>query len=234
MKLFSIAYARFKRLPVTWRVGGGAVVGVLVLAAVARWLPDMKERMKFFTDSALGLLVFVIVAVQAYIYQWQAKIMGDSLRIGSQAYVCIGDIKVDLEKDRVFVEIENLGKVPASNIAVDILLTLKIPPKFKRKDAEFDAAYRFIGSELYAGNLPLTFRVPHNLWLGEEDIGLFKSGRADLLASGTIHFWDGFEPREIRHTPFAFVYRLTEKRFFPQYSMIPTDKQDTKSDDPNL
>src|ERR1044072_7792776 len=78
---------RFYRMPITWRVVGVAVAGVLVIGATARWLPDMKERMKFFADSALSWLILIVVAVQAYIYSQQREVMERQARSADRSVV---------------------------------------------------------------------------------------------------------------------------------------------------
>src|SRR6266545_1548397 len=67
-----------KHRPIARRIIGASLLGIIVLALVARFLPDMKERMRFFTDTALGWLVFVVVAVQTYFStkQWDAMTEG--------------------------------------------------------------------------------------------------------------------------------------------------------------
>ena len=58
-----------------------SLLGVIILGLVARYLPDMKERMRFFTDTSLGWLVFIIVAVQTYFSTKQWDAMTDGLNI---------------------------------------------------------------------------------------------------------------------------------------------------------
>jgi hypothetical protein len=157
------AYTRFKLLPITWRISGAALLGVLILGAFARFLPDMKERMKFFTDAAFAWLVFVVVVVQSYIYSKQTDIMGASMVVSSQAYVCIRDISLDLVEDRILIEVENLGRVPADSIDVGVWLRLEIPSKPEQKNPTFQSRYYFgRNTELLSGNLPLNIRIVHS------------------------------------------------------------------------
>lgn len=70
------AYTRFKLLPIGLRwILSATLAGVLSLAALAFFLPNMKERMKFFTDGTLSWLIFIVVGVQAYIYRRQWEVM---------------------------------------------------------------------------------------------------------------------------------------------------------------
>jgi membrane protein implicated in regulation of membrane protease activity len=61
-------------LPISLRgilLGGGVLLVVLLLISV--FLPNLSERVKFFTVNALSLLVLLVIAVQTYIYrrQWE-------------------------------------------------------------------------------------------------------------------------------------------------------------------
>lgn len=210
---------------------------LFVFGAVALWVvihdhvPDTTKSFEVFIASMFSLALVIVVIIQAGIYFRQAKaldaqqkIMSDSLRIGMQAYVCVHSIELDLVKDRIFVEIENLGKVPADSIEVSVWLKLELPPKLGRKDAAYQNAYGWgRKTELYPGNLRITIRIPLNLWLGAEDVGLIKSGDGKLIAEGVITFYDRFLPREPKVTHFAFVYRLTEQKWFPQRILSPEE-----------
>lgn len=69
-----------------WIVLAGGIL-LLVLLFVSVYLPNLTERVKFFTVNALSLFVLVAIVVQAYIYrrQWdamteQAEIMRENLK----------------------------------------------------------------------------------------------------------------------------------------------------------
>jgi hypothetical protein len=211
------AYVSFKALPITWRIVGAALLGVVVLATVARWLPDMKERMKFFTDTAFAWLVFVVVLVQSYIYRSQTEIMGNTLLISSQSYVCIRDIQVEQVRDRIFIEVENLGRVPANNVTVSFWLRLELPATFARKNPSFQKVYQYgEKSELFSGNLPIRIQIPHTEWLDGTEIGFIKAEVGTLIAEGLITFYDGFQPGKPKYTHFAFDYDMGEKKWYPR------------------
>lgn len=63
-----------KVYPIGKRVAlvGGIMLGTLLLGSI--FIPNMTERIKFFTVNALSVLVLLAIAVQAYIYrkQWEA------------------------------------------------------------------------------------------------------------------------------------------------------------------
>ena len=70
-----------------WRIciGGGVLLAALLFISI--YLPNLTERVKFFTVNALSLLVLVAIVVQAFIYrrQWdsmreQADIMRENIK----------------------------------------------------------------------------------------------------------------------------------------------------------
>ena len=73
---FSAAYTSYKLLPIgLHRIIRSAGILLLILVLVSIFLPNMKERVKFFTESVLSLFVLLVVAMQAYIYQRQREAM---------------------------------------------------------------------------------------------------------------------------------------------------------------
>lgn len=63
-------------LPISLRgiLLGGAVL-LIVLLLISVFLPNLSERVKFFTVNALSLLVLLAIVVQTYIYRRQADTM---------------------------------------------------------------------------------------------------------------------------------------------------------------
>jgi hypothetical protein len=69
------AKALIYRLPVAWRIAIPALVAVVVFILIAILHKDMKERIKFATDSSLNVLILVAIVVQAVVYFRQRDIM---------------------------------------------------------------------------------------------------------------------------------------------------------------
>jgi hypothetical protein len=226
-----------------WVLIGGAWAFIGLLLAAVAW-PNLAERMKFFTSNLWILVTAFAVIAQVVIYRKQWSVMQNALRqtekqttiaaialeVGSQAYVCVHSIDLDLAKDRIYIEIENLGRVPADSVQVELWQKLEIPPKFHRKDAAFQSLQGW-GEKtgLFPGNLRISMRLPLDLWLGREDIALIKSGDAKLIVEGVITFYDGFLPRKPKDTHFAFEYRLTEKKWFPLRILSPEEEAELKA-----
>jgi hypothetical protein len=209
---FRALYALFKRVPITWRVVGGAVVGVLILAAVARWLPNMKERMKFFTESALSWLILVIVAVQAYIYRWQAKIMGDSLMVSNRSQMDVDSIEMttDDNLETVVLKIGNIGHVPADEIRVWVTAFYQVfknyhkPLNGARPKHQQGYFWDFGRSKLFPGKLRITLYVPIHKHFAKE-LAIINAGRARFIVQVKILNKDGFGFYE---SEFAFRFTV--------------------------
>lgn len=57
-----------------WWVAAAGAAGFLVLLFASIYLPNLTERIKFFTTNVLSLLVLAIIVIQAIIYrkQWES------------------------------------------------------------------------------------------------------------------------------------------------------------------
>ncbi|MGB7923376.1 MAG: hypothetical protein WCF57_09040 [Pyrinomonadaceae bacterium] len=73
---FRAAQALFKRLPIGLRfVIAGALTCFAAIVAIAVFHPSLNERWKFGTDMTLNLLILLVIAVQAFIYNKQGGTM---------------------------------------------------------------------------------------------------------------------------------------------------------------
>jgi hypothetical protein len=75
---------RAKSFGLRWIIIGGCIATVALLL-LSVFLPNLTERVKFFTVNFLSLLVLVIIAVQAYIYKRQWEAMQESLSQNERA-----------------------------------------------------------------------------------------------------------------------------------------------------
>ncbi|HAF24492.1 MAG TPA: hypothetical protein DCK93_16575 [Blastocatellia bacterium] len=204
--------------------GGGFAIWWTSFAFV-----DLTTRVAFIMGSALNLAIFLAIVAQACIYlgqknlmlkQWRA--MHDALSqserqtwvaemafaIGTQARVCVHSVSLDLDKARMFIKIENIGKVAADTIRLKGVLELSDvwEPKSVPVNREYDA--------LFPGTLKIKTRITLHDHFSEEQIGWIRSGAAKFILKGEISYSDGFLPKETRTTPFAFRYRLGDKDWF--------------------
>jgi hypothetical protein len=70
----SRATVRANAFGLWWVIIGGCIATVALLF-ISIYLPNLAERVKFFTANFLSLLVLVIIAVQTYIYRRQSDAM---------------------------------------------------------------------------------------------------------------------------------------------------------------
>jgi hypothetical protein len=245
---FKAAYAQYKFLPIGLRrILKAITAGLVVLLIVSVFMPHLAERVKFFTASSLNLFLLFAVIVQAYIYrrqwevmedQWkavkdqaeimrkQARSMDESVVFGLRAHVGVGSFKFDLDRKRVFIEIENIGKVPAKDIKLEVILSVEIPQEFisripvaQKVERPFqfmqiDTGAEYGGTKLFPGSLPITFVVHlDNDLLDNDQYGLITAGHAKVVVNGLITFHDGFNSG--KKTPFSFRYFLKDNLWSP-------------------
>lgn len=163
-------------------------------------------RIAFMAQNTLNLLIFVAVLVQASIYYAQAKIMENSLKISQQSYVGVHSIGINLAKNRFSLRIENIGKVPATNVRVDAEIVVTVPNEQSLKQPikrEYGET-----SQLMRGNLNIKIRIPLQPWLSEPQTRLIEEGVAQVAVKGTVIWDDEFE--KWKHSEFAFSYLVED------------------------
>lgn len=224
----AVALNFFAQNTLSWLIFLAVIVQAVISSKQWRAMHDGLDR----TDTVIEKMQLQLDTMQDTLEQTkrQADIAGDALRISTQAYVCIRNIELDPTKDRIFIEVENLGRVPADNITIDVWLRMETPPELNLKTPTHQE--RFIFGEktaLFSGNLPINVRIDHEKWLNSVEVGHVKSGLGLLIAEGLITFYDGFLPREPKETHFAFAYRLGDKRWYPQRILSPHELKEHKA-----
>lgn len=111
-------------------LGGGTLFTVLVLVSI--FVPNMAERIKFFTGNFLNLLILCVVLVQALIYHEQWKTMDRQVRIMGIAIeprLRVTNVKVkDFKAGKLpvfIVSIINEGATDAKDVTLDIRVNLE-------------------------------------------------------------------------------------------------------------
>lgn len=155
--------------------------------------------------------------------------MDRSLVVGTRAYVGIHSIGIDFTAKRVFVQIENIGKVPASEIKVGVVMEVHIPEKWIRmvevpsnwgkkgggKTLAVPFGYDYGKTKLFPGNLNITILILLNDWyISDKHLDLIKEGRAQLVVRGNINFSDGFNSG--KNSPFALRYVAKDELWVPE------------------
>ncbi len=199
--------SRTKPLPQVSPVGVRRIIiaGLILLVTlllVSVFLPNMSERVKFFTVNALSLLVLLAIVVQAYIYRGQWEVMQEMrliTTIGERAYLGIKDVKLvnPIMNNTIVVHvlIFNGGRTPAFNIQRRLLIGL-IEKKEKRlfkwkdyPDIETNFTVLPAGAERW-----ITFpQVP----ISHEMFQEFKAGERMIHTAGEIRFSDFMGMRQI-------------------------------------
>jgi|SRR5712692_7473039 len=134
-----------------WIVLAGGVL-FLVLLFVSVYLPNLTERVKFFTVTALSLLVVVVIAVQAYIYRRQWEAMENQTEYAQRAYVSIPianlDVGEDFGRNQFFIfslRIKNCGNTPANDVEVVLTTGVEAEPPDPRLPASNNDSPSILG-----------------------------------------------------------------------------------------
>jgi hypothetical protein len=179
-----------------------------------RWRLNAQNSIPFLAPMATVLISFaalVIIAVQAWIYNEQRKLMTSTLPImvdqtkimgtqtsisfsGQRAYVGVADLALDLNGGQITVLLENIGRVPADKIQVEV-----------RETRQFaGASHGSINSfELFPGSLKMRVLVPL-AHFDPKEVKSISARTEKLYISGTIKYDDGFGNPDI--TRFGFEY----------------------------
>lgn len=197
-------------------VGGLLLVGLL---AASVFVPNMADRIKFFTVNALSLLVLFAIIIQIYISQRQWEIMKQgtviseqALKVSNRAYVGVHSITEDFEKQRIVLMVENTGIVPAENLKVTGQVWVIMPKSglvglrggFDYANCSFSQS--FYNTRLFRGNLKtrVTIDLIKITLANKTYISSVAGGLGTLWLIGSIEYGDGFAPGQI--TQFAFTY----------------------------
>jgi hypothetical protein len=219
------------------------LVAAGLVLIVPGYISDRSEAAKVVIESIFSLAIVIIVIgqthinarqaraldVQEEIFHKQSEIMGHALRIQTQPYVCVHSITLDHSQYTIYIEVENLGTVPADSIQMDLWFKLERPPDLNLAHQERLEWGR--KTELYRGNLRLSSRFRLDTWLNTNQFTLITMGQALLTVEGLITFYDGFLPRDPRYTHVAFEYRLAQKRWFPRRIWSPEELEAEKAED---
>jgi hypothetical protein len=200
-----------KRTPhawLRWILVAGAILFVALLFGSV-FIPNLTERVKFFTANALSLSVLVAIIVQVYIYrrQWQMMerqndIAQQNMIYAQRAYVTITDGVVAFivgEGDGRFrMRVKNSGNTPA--YAVQVEAEVEVQENGVRKTQE-------------EGPVTITqlgIIAPEHHYFCEVPRPYGERGPIRLYCRGMITYQDIFG--EIRHTRFC----LAQGRFNEQ------------------
>jgi hypothetical protein len=189
------------------------------------------------TDSVIEKM-----EAQSEILRKQAKSMDESVVFGLRAYVGVHSIEMDLAAKRIFIQIENIGKVPASEIKVDVEMDIRIAlactpvgytaSPWSKPDAinllSIPLRYDYGHAKLFPGNLKIKLIVPLDRWLTDEELFLIQQGHARFIVRGNINFCDGFNMD--KNTAFALRYSHRVDCWLPHPVLSPEEEEKADTD----
>jgi hypothetical protein len=179
--------------------------------------------------------LFTLLAVRK-----QAKTMDEAFKIPNRAYVGLHSIDFDVNARRIIILVENIGRLPADDIVINLRLEIGMPENLKqciRPDRKIAAGAqggervfdvnlpdsKYGKFKLFQGNykIPIMIRFEREENLTEAEFAQIASGNARLTVYGNISFTDGFNSGQ--KSKFALRYFLRGKVWIPQYIPSPRD-----------
>jgi hypothetical protein len=196
-------------------------IALLILLVVSIFMPNLTERVKFFTANTLNLFLLLAVAVQAYIYRRQWEVMerqGKEIERQSEqakrhtidtlrAYISIRTVVPDLPR-QILVEIVNFGQTPAHQVQ----FAHRVAVRTLREGPDEFSPESFDWGILPSAPLAPTMPNEKRLLLGgipESDMAKLHDPKYRLYFWGIIRYKDIF--RTTRYTRFAAFCSLQHK-----------------------
>jgi hypothetical protein len=178
-----------------WWIFAAGLILLGVLFVVSVFLPNMSERVKFFTVNALSLLVLLAIAVQAYIYRGQWEVMQEMkliTTIGERAYLGIKDVRINspIVGNTLIVSalFFNGGRTPAINVKRKFQIGLVAEPRPFDWDASASASESDFSILPAGAERWITF--PHVSGVSKEKFAEFEAGTRKIHVSGELRFTD--------------------------------------------
>jgi len=166
-----------------------------------KWFPILAQA----TTLLISLAALYIITKQAWIYDQQRRLMDETktvlaeqtelIRVAQRAYVGVENVtNPDFEDRRIFITVENVGHVPARNVAIQVwVATVNGTGSITKRFEDL----------LFPGALKMQVAVSLSDFQ-ESDIEEIKSKKRTLFVIGTIEYDDGFGRQK---THFGFEYK---------------------------
>jgi len=181
----------------------------------------------------------------------QAKTMDQSLVFGTRAYLGIQSVNLDIASKRLFLYIENVGKVPAKDVMVVTEIKAEVPetkyqsfcsqqPQIQhwgQREGERRLQIPFLDrlgrTKVFPGSLriPVMIRLDESPYMSDQQFSLITGGYAKFTMRGLITYSDGFHSG--KRTEFAFRYFGKNNLWVPEViegPQIQTDPEKPDSD----
>jgi hypothetical protein len=188
-------------------VAGGILFAALLAGSIL--IPNLTERVKFFTTNALSLCVLAAIAVQAYIYhrQWQMMekqndIAQQNMIYAQRAYVTIPDgVETNGRPNSTFrLKVENSGNTPASTVEI----TGKVELRERWHETDLETV-----ENLTTQRLGIIAPKHYHYFdivrpdQSDEERQLWMAGKLRYYCFGSVHYQDFFG--KARHTYFCLI-----------------------------
>jgi len=212
---------------------------LLILLAVSIFVPNLSERVKFFTVNALSLLVLFAIAVQAYIYrrqwetmdrQWlamkdQTNIMRNTLAenretfyIGQRAYIGVVGVRfaensyVAVGREPVVhITIINAGNTPAWSISARAHLVIGPETPEYLTAAEADTIEQTHIGHVMLPKVEKELVIETHVKISHDQINKIINNEEYFYIRGRIYFTDISKAQ--RNFPFCVVYSPPSRGF---------------------
>jgi hypothetical protein len=142
--------------------------------------------------------------MQAWIYDKTKAIIAeqtDIIRIAQRSYVGVASLTADLKERQIILMFENVGRIPANKIKVDVREVRRKPGK--PSHGSINPINYFEGQQLFPGSLKMQVVIPLTDFQLTE-INDIAAKKETLYVSGTIEYDDGFGTQK---TAFGFEYK---------------------------
>ncbi len=229
------------------------------LKAVERQEEHLSAQVEAARDAAnmaKGQLVAMQHQEQAQFAQLeamkeQAKTMDRSLVLGTRAYLGIHSVHLDIPSKRLFLNLENVGEIPAKDIVVITEIRTEVPEtkyqalcrhmnrsrgldwgkKDDNRRLQIPYLNRLGRTKVFPGSLriPVMIRFDDSPYFSDEQFALITGGYAKFRINGLITYSDGFHSG--KKTEFAFRYFAQNVLWVPEIVDFPEMQIDPEKPD---
>jgi hypothetical protein len=196
------------------------VFGSLTFLAVHHYIPDNAKRAEVFLASMFSLAIVIVVIIQAGIYFKQSKaldaqlrVAGDALIIGNRSLISVSVESNMIEIRPIYVYLENVGRVPASDIEISVEMIGFADPKYANypnfRPLVHETIVKNYGPvHLQPGHPQLFLSIDPSKHLSKNEITLIRQQSLPFGMRGYVTWKDGFENQPTQQTNFAFEYKV--------------------------
>jgi hypothetical protein len=154
----------------------------------------------------------------------------DALKIEKRAYLGISRLNIDLKKTkRLALQITNIGKTPADNIAAKIQVTiasprdwLQPPPENVRIFALGEEDYNFYLTSIYPNSIPVVIGFALGSHFSDEELALVAQKKSVLTVNLSLDYQSGID-KEFSY--FVLTYRGKDTRGYDSWGISPTESE---------